>query len=105
MRLNRRQLLQGGAAAALAASRPARGAGPSGTPRRLILVRAGGGWDPTFCMEPRFSDGIVEGPDVDVDPTIPEDVEEIRSFGGVELMVNDYKRAPVTRFFERWMSR
>ncbi len=103
--LNRRQMLLGGAAAGLAAGAlPVVARSQAAKPTRLVIVRAGGGWDPTFCFEPRYSDGNVDGPDVDETGAVGDE-EEIRSFGGVELMANDFKRPSVTQFFENWMSR
>jgi hypothetical protein len=80
-------------------SLPAR-ALPSG--RRLVVVRALGGWDTTFCMDPRLSTSVsgqlvVEGPDVD--EASPGD-EEIVPYGGLEIMTNIGKRPAVDRFFD-----
>jgi hypothetical protein len=102
--INRRQLLAGGAAGLAAGALPIRARSQSARPTRLVIVRAGGGWDPTFCFEPRFSDGVVTGPDIDATGA-PGDEEEIRSIHGVDLMCNDYKRPSVTAFFEKWMPR
>lgn len=101
--MRRRTLLAGAAGGALwlpwALESRAQGA-----PKRLVVVFANGGWDQTFALDPKLGNAAIEGPEVDEDPDVADDVEAIRTFGDVPLLVNDAKRASVTRFFERWSS-
>ena len=110
---NRRQMLLGGAAGVAAGAIPGRARSTPPKPTRLVIVRAGGGWDPTFCFEPRSTDACVDGPDLDLSAD-PNDEEYVKTIGGVEIQCNDYvhptdesksKRPNVTAFFEKWMSR
>lgn len=86
-------------------------AGPATTPKKLIVVFAEGGWDVTFCMDPKLacqrdhSDCIIEGPEVDENPDDPDDRERIERFGDLEIMVNDVKRPAARQFFRRWHPR
>lgn len=75
----------------------------AGSPKRLIVVFANGGWDQTFALDPKLGNPAIEGPEVDEDPELANDVEAVRTFGGVPILVNDQKRPAVTRFFERWI--
>lgn len=65
MPLDRRQLLWASGAAALAAllpkPRPARAAAV-GTPKNLIVVWAGGGWDTSYAIDPKPPGGGVDVP-------------------------------------------
>jgi hypothetical protein len=99
-RLDRRQFL---AAAAAGLALPS--TGRAATPRRLVVVFAEGGWDVSFCFDPKFDSNDVDGPEVDEDPTVADDREAIRTFGELPIVVNDHKRPSVTRFFENWASR
>ncbi len=111
--MNRRNLLLA-AAAALGAPRLVLG-GRSRAPgdaKHLVVVFAEGGWDVTFCFDPKLSCTSpsggpcpVEGPEVDEDPSEPEDREAVRTFGEIPIVVNDHKRPRVTSFFERWHPR
>lgn len=71
-------------------------------PKRLVVVFAEGGWDVSFCMDPKFSSDLVDGPQVDEDPGDPDDRESLRTFAEIPIAVNDRKRPAVTAFFERW---
>ncbi len=69
--------------------------------RRMIVVRAMGGWDVTHCMDPRLSTSVggrlaVEGPDVN--EANPGD-EQIVSYEGLDIMTNVAKRPSVDLFF------
>lgn len=89
--------------------RGARAAGDEA--KNLIVVLAVGGWDVTFCFDPKLScsqpDGsacFIEGPEVDLSSR-PDDVEEVATFGAIPVVVNPLKRPAVGAFFERWGSR
>lgn len=88
--ITRRGMLLGAAAmlgaGALATRRQAR-AGTDRPPRRLIIVMAEGGWDPTAVLDPKPGLGTV-------DP-LPGDVQE---FSGLPVYV-DGTRPAVTNFF------
>ena len=72
--------------------------------KRVIVVRAFGGWDVTFCMDPRLTSCTIHGPDFNAaDPGScvgAGDTESIESYGGLKVMINDAKRPAVTSFFE-----
>ncbi len=104
MRLTRRHLLQAAPGAALWPL-GARALGPQKRPEHLIVVIADGGWDVTFAFDPKVGVEGVEGPEVDLDATVPSDAEEVRAYGDSHIIVNDYKRPAVTSFFESWGDR
>lgn len=111
IRPSRRSLLWS-AAAALGAPRFALGQDPSGTGKPLLVVFVEGGWDVTYCLDPKLScsapDGgpcTVQGPELDELRSIPEDREAVETFGGIPVVVNDHKRPSVRAFFQRWHSR
>jgi uncharacterized protein (DUF1501 family) len=97
MRPSRRDLLVALGATGILGLRPARGADPA---RRLIVVVANGGWDPTLLLDAKRDRG--DGPWVDEDPDDPEDREVERAFGEIAVSTNARKRPAVTAFFERW---
>lgn len=116
MARSRRDLLLS-AAAVLGVPRVTLGASGAGTAaasdaKHLIVVYAEGGWDVTYCLDPKLSCTApgggactVEGPEVDEDPTNPDDVEAIETFSGIPVVVNDAKRPAVREFFSKWASR
>lgn len=69
--------------AAAALPRTARAALPG---KRLVLVRAFGGWDTTFCMDPRLTvPGVIDGPDrVSTD-------EQISTYDGLPIMASSLR--------------
>jgi hypothetical protein len=99
---SRRQLLSAFGASALAAPWIARSqASPAA--RNLILVWANGGWDTTFCFDPKLGVSTVEGPEVD--ETGGDDVESVQTFGDdLRVVINDAKRPSVRTFFEEFGS-
>ncbi|MEQ1566899.1 MAG: DUF1501 domain-containing protein [Myxococcota bacterium] len=104
MHPTRRALLTGTtalAAGALLRPAPVRAA----VPRRLVVVMATGGWDVSYCFDPKLGVDGVDGPDQDEDPENPDDREAIHTFGGLPLVVNPYKRPAVSAFFDRWHDR
>ena len=104
--MNRRDLLRALAAAPLAGtgfgSLTARASGAS---KHLIVVVANGGWDVTFCMDPKLGVEGIDGPEVDEVPETHDDREALETFSGMPVMVNDVKRPAVRTFFEAWGSR
>jgi hypothetical protein len=100
---NRRQILAAGGLSCLLpygvlASRKASG-------RRVITVFAGGGWDVSYCLDPKIGLSTVDGPEWDEDAENPEDREAVQTFGSIPVAVNDFKRPEVRLFFEKWHSR
>lgn len=78
-----------------------------GDAKNLIVVLAVGGWDVTFCFDPKLSCGsgcFIEGPEVDQTAN-PSDEEAVQTFGNIPIVVNPLKRPAVSDFFERWGSR
>lgn len=99
-----------GAAALLGAPRFALGKGGVSSPKKLIVVFAEGGWDVTFCFDPKLSCSkddscAIEGPEVDEDPGNPDDREAVQTFGAIPIVVNEHKRPAVRSFFQQWSSR
>ncbi|MEZ4236663.1 MAG: DUF1501 domain-containing protein [Myxococcota bacterium] len=109
VRPTRRELLLA-AAATLGGPRLALG-GPAGS-KPLIVVFAEGGWDVTYCRDPKLDciapDGgpcTVEGPELDEAPGNPNDREAVETFAAIPVVVNDVKRPAVRGFFSRWAAR
>jgi uncharacterized protein (DUF1501 family) len=98
MTMNRRDLLKyAGAAGALSMlSSPGRRLATAGklqaagTPRRLLLVMAQGGWDTTWALDPK-----VQSPKVDVP------VGAVQRFGNLDVFT-DASRPNVTSFFTKY---
>ena len=101
MDLTRRSLLASLAAAGLfpGVARGALGA------KNLIVVLAYGGWDVTYCMDPRLGDPEVDDARIDEDWDDPDDREGIETIHGLPVLVNDVKRPAVRDFFAEWGSR
>lgn len=110
MSLTRRSLLASAGAgvvtagfgAPLLGSGTARGAGGS---QKLIVILANGGWDPTYCFDPKIGVSGVEGPEVDANPNDPDDVDAVETWSGIPIVGNPVSRPSVSRFFERWAPR
>lgn len=67
--------------------------------KRIAVVRAFGGWDVTYCMDPKFTiAGTVDGPDGDINGGD----ETIETFNGIPIMINDNKRPSVSQFFQAY---
>lgn len=103
LRASRRELLQSFAAGAALVGGSALAAVPSN--KKLIVILANGGWDVTFCLDPKPGEPEIQGPERDEVNSIPDDREEIRTFGEIPIICNDHKRPAVTRFFEDWAHR
>ncbi len=101
MFLTRRDLLGSLAAGSLLAPLGAGAVRPSG-PKNLIVFMAAGGWDTTYCFDPKLGVADVHGPELDSDPTVADDVEAIQTFGEIPVMVNEARRPSVTSFFTQW---
>lgn len=71
---------------------------------RLIVVVASGGWDPSFVLDPKPGIDSVDGPEPDLDPTNPDDIESVVSLGGLTYGENRLKRPSVSAFIENWGS-
>jgi hypothetical protein len=100
----RREVLQGAAAGlTLSLSGLTRAAADSGC--HLIVVTALGGWDVTYCIDPKQGSKQVDGPAIDEDPDEPEDREAVSTLHGLTLQTNGFKRPALTAFFERWGQR
>jgi len=81
----------------------------TGGGKNLIVLIAVGGWDVTFCFDPKLGctqpDGsacFIEGPEVDEDASDSEDREAIQTFGNIPVIVNPVKRPMVADFFTDW---
>jgi hypothetical protein len=96
MSISRRNFLIGTAAASVLAPRSVRAA--KGSVDNMIVVIAKGGWDTTFCLDPKWGSGFVDGPEVDA-TAHPDDIDELRPWQNGFLLFNDYKRGAVTEFF------
>src|SRR5688500_9427998 len=95
MTMNRRDLFKlTGAAAAAAVLAPARKAfgATIGTPKRLIMVLAQGGWDTTYALDPKTQSASVDVP-----------VGAVRNFGNLNIFT-DASRPNVTNFFTKYAS-
>ena len=105
--INRRNLLKGLGGLSLLPFMP-RSAHANTTPKRVIMVRAFGGWDVTYCMDPKFSaTGTLDGPEIHAS-NIGLDVESIDTFGtsagngGIPVMINNALRPSVENFFSSY---
>ena len=67
--------------------------------KRVILVRAFGGWDVTFCMDPRLTSATIDGPDWE-NPSNSE--ESIQNYNGLSIMKNTSLRPSQHEFFSRY---
>ena len=86
--------------------------GRGGGDKNLIVLLAVGGWDVTFCFDPKLGctqpDGsscFIEGPEVDQVQSNPDDREAVQTFGNIPVMVNPAKRPAVGEFFSAWHHR
>ena len=79
----------------------ARAATSGKRPPYLVVVVAAGGWDTTYCLDPKYSNDFVHGPDADENGGD----ESIATYGyDLQVMVNDAKRPSVSRFFDKYGS-
>lgn len=99
--MRRREFLYGASALAAAGTLSGRSAAAS-TGKHLLVVLVYGGWDPTYCMDPKLGVGAIEGPEYFTDPLDPKDVETVETIHGIPLALNDGRRPAIRRFFEAW---
>lgn len=79
--------------------------GTGSAPKYLITVVAEGGWDVTFCFDPKYSEGSIDGPEAGmVDPTYMN-AEGPETFGGITIASNELMRPSASAFFEKWHDR
>ena len=105
-KLNRRSFLSGATGLGMLPFLPRLvSASSNGNPKRVVLIRAYGGWDVTYCLDPKLSvNGVVDGPDSHATNN-GLDVESIQTYGsaagngGINVMVNNEKRPNVDAFF------
>jgi Protein of unknown function (DUF1501) len=112
LQLDRRQLLWSSAAALLGGPRLSLAQGTSTPAKHLIVVFAEGGWDVTYCFDPKLDcSGVggaacsIQGPELDEDAANPDDRESVKTFGNIPIIVNDVKRPAVSAFFDQWHPR
>jgi hypothetical protein len=105
---DRRDFLKFAAALPLAGLLPGVAFANAPNAKRIILVRAFGGWDVTFCMDPRLTSCSIHGPDFDASNTGScsgvAGKESIEGYGGLKIMINDDRRPAVTTFFDAYAS-
>jgi len=107
-RISRRSFFAGAGTLGAASLFPLGGWAKESGGKRIILVQADGGWDTTFCLNPRLSSSAIDGPD-QFSTMQGVDREEIVDFGNggpdtLKVMINDAKRASVTTFFDNFAS-
>ena len=95
MKMNRRQLLTSSLGASVLSSLPNQ-AFANGSTKRVVVVRAFGGWDVTYCMDPRLNSSTIDGPN----PV----GESIESYAGIPIITNDTLRPEATNFFSNHAS-
>jgi hypothetical protein len=96
---SRRRILQAASALGLTPLVPRLARASSNPAKRVVMIRAWGAWDVTYCLDPRLSSASVDGPDSDGSPGT-NSIETFGSSGGIDIMVNDTSRGSVTEFFD-----
>ena len=93
--LTRRSALMAGAALIGGAGLPlgARRARALAAPRKLILVLASGGWDPTYSLDPKSTGGVVDAPE-----------GTVQDFSGLRVLTHE-SRPSVAAFFAQYAER
>jgi hypothetical protein len=92
-----RRALLGGALAGGVLALGGLGARAQAPAKRLLVIVANGGWDPTFVFDPKSDPRV--GPNVDPDPDDPDDRESVTRFGPFSIATNPVRRPSVTSFF------
>lgn len=108
MHVNRRNfLLASSAAAIFGRSSPSRAA--AAPPKNFIVVFANGGWDVTYCLDPKqgalMENGdptLIEGPADD--DSFPAPDEAVVKFGNLSVQSNPVLRGNADYFFSRYGS-
>lgn len=70
----------------------------SGHIKRMVVLRAFGGWDVTFCMDPKLTSSTIDGPDYNGAN------ETIETYSGLPIMTNVSKRPNMDSFFSLYGS-
>src|SRR5262245_4173691 len=93
--ISRRSAFMAGAALIGMAGLPlgTRSAGAQGAPRKLILVLASGGWDPTYSLDPKPTSDVVDAPE-----------GTVQEFSGLPVLTHE-SRPSVAAFFTRYAER
>ncbi|NCG20024.1 MAG: DUF1501 domain-containing protein [Rhodobacterales bacterium] len=102
-RLSRREFLWSSAASVSLA--PVAHAAGTEKAKYLVVVVAEGGWDVTVLFDSKLHTSAIDGPEQDLDPDNPLDSEDVQTFGGIIINVNEFKRPWTTAFFEKWHSK
>lgn len=97
--MNRRDFLKTTAALSLLSAAPGLSFANGSNAKRVILIRAFGGWDVTFCMDPRLTSATIDGPDWQEPSTSEESVD---NYGGLSIMKNTSLRPSQHEFFTRY---
>ena len=76
--------------------------------KRIIVIRDGG-WDTTFCLDPRLTSYSDSGTKLNDGPDFDEsgqglDVESIENYSGILIATNVSKRPSVDAFFSQFGS-
>ncbi|MBA2322179.1 MAG: DUF1501 domain-containing protein [Deltaproteobacteria bacterium] len=105
--MRRRDLFSGASALALATGLPAPVRASVSGSRKLIVVWVNGGWDTTYCMDPKLGLPLVDGPEDEILPEgTPAAPDEVRVFGeDLRILCNDVSRPAVSAFFTEWASK
>ena len=93
MNINRRNLLKSSLGLSVLSTLPQR-AFATGNTKRIIVVRAFGGWDVTYCMDPRLNSSTIDGP--------APFGESIETYSSIPIMTNDGLRSEVSSFFGQY---
>lgn len=99
MKFSRRGFLKACAALPFATMLPSIVHAQGQRAKRLIVVRAFGGWDVTYCMDPRLTSSTIDGPDYD---NPGGGADEIANYGDLPIMVNPNNRPAADAFFSRF---
>jgi hypothetical protein len=91
--LGRREFIAGSAAAAMAAIAPDLHAQPQASARKLVVVLASGGWDPTYALDPKPGVTGVDAPE-----------GELQRFAELPVLTHP-SRPAVSEFFQRHAER
>jgi hypothetical protein len=94
--MHRRDFLKSTAAISMLGLAPSIAAASGHQAKRVVVVRAFGGWDVTFCMDPRNTSSTIDGPDWNDGGSTNE---VITSYGGIPIMKNTDRRPAVDTFF------
>ncbi len=97
--MNRRQLLAGSAVGLAGLTGLPRATAQTTSGKRLIVVLIEGGWDPTYCLDPKWGNDTIDGPEDDING-LAGTTEDVVTLGGITFAHNESKRRAVREFFE-----